>query len=109
MSPFCEWCGAVDDLTVDHIIPSSEAPGLVYEICNLRVLCRDCNTRRGTNVTDDERNLVYVAIRARKERRAQRVVVNDALTTRGDAPSTARPTPEGKAEFRLLTADRGSE
>ncbi|MBA2489080.1 MAG: HNH endonuclease [Chloroflexi bacterium] len=37
----CERCGAVDDLTVDHIVPRSM--GGSDERANLRVLCRSCH------------------------------------------------------------------
>ncbi|WP_079635083.1 HNH endonuclease signature motif containing protein [Mycobacteroides abscessus] len=67
-SPFCEFCGSKDGLTVDHIIPPSEAPKLAHEVVNLRVLCRSCNSRRGNRVTDIERIAVYRAIEERKHR-----------------------------------------
>jgi 5-methylcytosine-specific restriction endonuclease McrA len=59
------------DLTVDHIIPLSEAPELVREELNLRVICRGHNAQRGTKCSDEERNAVYAAIKARRERRAR--------------------------------------
>jgi 5-methylcytosine-specific restriction endonuclease McrA len=67
-SPFCELCGATADLTLGHIIPVSEAPELAYEICNLRVECRPCGSRRGTNCTEAERHAVSLAIEQRKQR-----------------------------------------
>lgn len=103
MSPFCELCGATTDLTVDHIIPKSEAPGLIYNPANLRVLCRTCNSRRGTNVTDDERNRVYAAVEGRRQRLAGRRADSRSSTTRGDAPSTTHGPPVGKAESVLHT------
>ena len=37
--PRCEWCGATEDLTGDHVIPGDpESP--------IRVLCRSCNAVR---------------------------------------------------------------
>ena len=42
--PWCLWCGATRDLTVDHIVPLSQ--GGSNESDNLRVLCRKCNSRR---------------------------------------------------------------
>lgn len=100
-SPFCEWCGSTTDLTVDHIVPKSEVPALTYNVANLRVLCRDCNSRRGTNVTDDERNAVYAAVEARRER---------LTATRAVAPSDTADPPDGKPHQALLTRVKsGSE
>lgn len=67
-SPFCEWCGTNDDLTTDHIIPVTENPALVYAPQNLRVLCRPCNSRRGTTVTDTERQHVTDTLNNRRPR-----------------------------------------
>lgn len=67
-SPSCELCGATGDLTAGHIIPVSEAPELAYDLCNLRVECRPCGSRRGTDCTDAERHAVMAAIGARTER-----------------------------------------
>ena len=40
----CVFCGAQEDLTVDHIIP--KMVGGSDELNNLRVLCRSCNSKR---------------------------------------------------------------
>jgi len=69
-SPFCQRCGSRADLTVDHIIPTSEAPELAREVRNMRVLCRSCNSRRGSICTDAERAGVRSAIAARARRRS---------------------------------------
>jgi 5-methylcytosine-specific restriction endonuclease McrA len=48
LQPFCSIAGCKSqDLTVDHIIPLSEAPWLRLEISNLRVLCRSHNSQKG--------------------------------------------------------------
>jgi 5-methylcytosine-specific restriction protein A len=48
MHPFCKQCGVTKDLTVDHIIPLVDlSPELRYEISNLQVLCRRCNSTKG--------------------------------------------------------------
>lgn len=50
----CLRCGAVDDLTVDHIFPRSI--GGRHEPANLRTLCRPCNSARpvaGQGLIDD--------------------------------------------------------
>lgn len=41
----CEFCGAREDLTYDHVVPISQGGRTV--LSNLRVLCRRCNSRRG--------------------------------------------------------------
>lgn len=69
MSPSCEFCGSPDQLTVDHIIPVSEAPELTYVLENCRILCRSCNSRRQDNVTDTERAEVQQRIADRAARR----------------------------------------
>lgn len=68
LSPFCEKCLATSDLTVDHIIPPTERPDLIYEVLNLRVWCRSCNGSRGNRVSDQERAQVLDAIAARAAR-----------------------------------------
>ncbi len=46
--PWCKNCKATKDLTVDHIVPLSDLhPDLRYEISNLQVLCRRCNSSKG--------------------------------------------------------------
>lgn len=46
--PWCAECKATNDLTVDHIVPLVDLhPDLRYEISNLKVLCRRCNSRKG--------------------------------------------------------------
>jgi hypothetical protein len=44
----CVECGAMDDLTLDHIHPWSLGGPDTAE--NLRVLCRQCNSRKGARV-----------------------------------------------------------
>lgn len=43
LSPFCEFCGATEDLTVDHIVRVTDRPDWTYEPDNCRILCRTCN------------------------------------------------------------------
>lgn len=44
----CLHCGAIEDLTVDHILPWSL--GGSDELDNLQTLCRPCNSRKGARV-----------------------------------------------------------
>lgn len=94
-SPFCQNCGARDDLTVDHIIPTSEAPELAREVLNMRVLCRSCNSRRGNVCTEAERQAVWAAIAARKRRhRTGGQPIARAFPQRvGGSPPSATQTP----------------
>ncbi|WP_051406780.1 HNH endonuclease [Nocardia sp. CNY236] len=48
IQPWCTSCGATDELTVDHIEPVCARPDLAYELGNLQVLCKRCNSRKGT-------------------------------------------------------------
>lgn len=41
----CVECGAIDDLEMDHEVPVSRGGATSYE--NLRVLCHDCNHKKG--------------------------------------------------------------
>lgn len=41
----CKHCGAIDDLTIDHI--TAEVNGGSQELENLQTLCRSCNSRKG--------------------------------------------------------------
>lgn len=47
----CYECGKIIqyDITVDHILPRSKYPDLALDVNNLRVLCRRCNSKKGTN------------------------------------------------------------
>ena len=47
LQPYCSICKATNDLTVDHIIPLSSG-GLTVE-SNLQVLCRGCNSSKGSS------------------------------------------------------------
>lgn len=44
----CVQCGAVEDLTIDHIYPKSL--GGAHTADNLQTLCRSCNSRKGARV-----------------------------------------------------------
>ena len=41
----CVTCGKYAD-TVDHIVPVSDAPHLMFEPSNLQAMCRTCNSRK---------------------------------------------------------------
>lgn len=46
----CTRCGSLDDLTLDHIHPVIGGGG--NELDNLRVLCRPCNSSKGSRIED---------------------------------------------------------
>jgi 5-methylcytosine-specific restriction endonuclease McrA len=54
LSPSCEQCGKPrsrsETLTVDHLWPVSSHPQHAYDEQWLRVLCQDCNRRRGNRL-----------------------------------------------------------
>ena len=44
----CYYCGAEDkNMTLDHVIPISEAPELVVSAENAVTACKPCNSRKG--------------------------------------------------------------
>lgn len=45
MSPFCERCSSDEDLTTDHVQPTSHGGPLFAPLTGLRVLCRACHGR----------------------------------------------------------------
>lgn len=74
LQPFCSDCGAVDDLTSDHL-PSAwvrHQAGLAVRLEDVEVVCRGCNARRG------------------------------AARPRGDDPQLRARDPRGKAQSRSL-------
>lgn len=46
---FCTDCGATEDLTVDHSEEAwrRRARGLSIRLCDVQILCRSCNSRKG--------------------------------------------------------------
>lgn len=47
----CQYCGAVRDLTIDHVVPSSK--GGQSNWTNLVTACKRCNTIKGDNSPDE--------------------------------------------------------
>ena len=107
LSPFCELCGAREQLSVDHILPVSEAPELVYAEDNLRVGCLSCNGKRGNRFTHDEAHAVLKRLESTYTRRPtakgrERVNVAQRLAqTRGGTPSDQDPRPGGTQSLRV--------
>lgn len=45
----CNWCGSLDSLEVDHIIP--RVKGGSNDLSNLQLLCQVCNRSKGAHAT----------------------------------------------------------
>lgn len=75
--PFCSNCGTTTDLTVDHITPLADG-GDPYDLDNLDVLCRSCNSAKGRGDTP------------------------------GRAPSPARGQPQKQLRLGTILAGEGS-
>ncbi|RBP64145.1 HNH endonuclease [Brevibacterium sanguinis] len=87
--PFCERCGSRDRLSVDHIVRFTDRPEWAYELPNLRVLCKPCNSE-------------LAGVKASPE-----VEAAIAAKIRGDDPHLSySPTPPGSRRERY-TPPRG--
>ncbi|THA41826.1 hypothetical protein E6W17_02760 [Streptomyces sp. A1547] len=53
LQPYCSFCGTSNDLTGDHLLPLKE--GGSNTVDNVRVLCRQCNTRRENDYRQGKR------------------------------------------------------
>ncbi len=51
----CQYCGAKENLTIDHVLPSSRGGIDSWE--NLVCACTSCNTKKG-NKTPEEANMI---------------------------------------------------
>ena len=56
LHPWCEECGATEDLTADHIVPLARGGD---PLGKLRVLCRSCNSRRGGNAAETRSHVLW--------------------------------------------------
>lgn len=108
LSPFCELCGAIEQLSVDHILPVSEAPELAYAEENCRIACLTCNGRRGNHFTPEEAHAVLKRLQTTYERHPTKTgrerinVAQRAAQTRGGTPSDQafRPTVRQSLKMR---------
>jgi hypothetical protein len=50
----CRSCGAVEDLTIDHRVVPWSYGGSSTDPDNLQVLCRSCNSRKGTRLDNED-------------------------------------------------------
>lgn len=105
-SPFCEWCGDVNALSVDHVLPVSQFPELTYAVENCRVLCKVCNGKRGNKFTHDEANAVLIRLQDSQTRRPtksghERVeAAQRAALTWGHTPNDEPDRPGGSRNPR---------
>lgn len=108
-SPFCETCGSVEDLSVDHLLPVSDYPELEYAEENCRILCKPCNGKRGNKFTTADAHTVLTRLQHSYQRRPtkngrQRVdIAQKAVLTRGEGPSGPLSSPVGKAQGAMKT------
>lgn len=70
MQPWCSTCGSRDDLTVDHRVPLNRG-GDPFDLDNLDVLCRPCNSAKGDRDLRDDQGGHPDDLRARSARQAQ--------------------------------------
>jgi hypothetical protein len=85
LQPWCEDCGAVDDLQADHK-PSAwerKAAGKTIRLQDIAVRCGNCNRRRGA--------------------------ARGTAVTRGDDPSEAQPDPAGRQNPYYTPEARGAK
>lgn len=108
-SPFCEICGDVERLQLDHVIPASVCEELTYVEANLRVLCTSCNGRRQNRYTHDEAQQVLARLHADYRRHPTRAgreriaATETALATRGEGVDGPKDRRDGKACSQLHT------
>ena len=46
----CQYCGATDNLTIDHVVPRSKGGGTNWK--NLITACKSCNAKKGDNTPE---------------------------------------------------------
>ncbi len=47
----CQYCGAIDNLTLDHVIPKSRGGSSTWD--NLVTACKTCNSKKGDYTPDE--------------------------------------------------------
>ncbi len=47
----CQYCGASQELTLDHVLPRSRKGGTTWD--NLVTACKPCNTRKGNQLPEE--------------------------------------------------------
>lgn len=110
LQPWCEDCGATEDLTADHVLPKLDYPELVHAIENLAVRCRSCNSRRGTTgFTTTEAQAVLQRLQTAYRRRPttqgwERVAIAQRAADQGGCPQVQVRHPRGKAQRAMKMA-----
>lgn len=46
----CKFCGSINNIQIDHILPRKYYPELALEISNLQPLCSKCNKKKGNKI-----------------------------------------------------------
>jgi hypothetical protein len=66
----------VELCTVDHVIPRTKRPDLIYEQTNLQEAHGSCNSDKGSNVEDGVEFDSYTLVQSRRMRHAQLFTLN---------------------------------
>jgi hypothetical protein len=74
----CQWCGAFDNLQLDHIVPWSN--GGSDRSDNLRLLCANCNETRSNRRTDIWTRVLPLAFECSRCARPERYLTDDDET-----------------------------
>ena len=53
----CQYCGAIKNLTIDHVIPTSKGGKNTWE--NMVTACLDCNGKKGDKLLKDAQMILY--------------------------------------------------
>ena len=77
---FCGTCGAMDELTYDHVVPRSK--GGRTEWTNIVTACADCNSKKANKTPEQAR------MRLRKKPVAPVGVPEPVVTARGNVPES---------------------
>jgi 5-methylcytosine-specific restriction endonuclease McrA len=75
----CQYCGATDRLTMDHVVPKSRGGPDTWE--NLVAACVPCNNRKGSRTPDE----AGMALRRRPFRPSHVMYMRDFLGATEDA------------------------
>lgn len=63
----CEFCGATEGLTSDHVMPISRYRSLRLDIDNLQLLCGPCNSKKGAKVLLGRRTIKLLFLLWRRD------------------------------------------
>lgn len=67
-------------VTVDHILPKSLFPHLMFDYNNLEVICLDCNRKKGNRLPDHRKEFYKSNLQLRQLRKRTRELLNPSST-----------------------------